>query len=411
MACCVTRLIFSSAYLNADIEGEVYVEQPKGYEVMSQDGKKLVCRLNRSLYGLRQSGRMWNNLLSEFLSNQGYHRSLADPCLYTKHIGKNKILILVWVDDLIIAASNSKLMSDIKSSLSDAFSVKDLGVLNYFLGINFQVNDDNIIMSQTKYVSKMLDKFDMSECKPKSMPCEIDVNNILREVSEPLDNPKLFRAIVGSLIYVMTCTRPDLCYVVTMLSQHMANPKVIHLSLAKHVLRYLKGTINYGLTFSRVKDVEIIGFTDSDWGSSPDRRSISGYCYTLNSNGPLISWSSRKQRIVALSSSEAEYVAMTEAMKEANFLRQLLADMTGSERQVVRLYADNQSAIKLAENPCHHKKSKHIDIRYHFIRQEIADGIVNVKYIPTNDNVADMFTKPLSKTKILNFKMIYGLKV
>ena len=146
------QLDFSSAYLNADIEGEVYFKQPKSYEVMSQDNKKLVCRLNRSLYSLRQSGRMWNNLLSELLSNQGYHPSLADLWLYTKHIGKNKILNFVWVDDLIIAASNSKLFSDIKSSLSNASSVKDLGVLKYFLGINYQVNDNNIIMSQTKYV-------------------------------------------------------------------------------------------------------------------------------------------------------------------------------------------------------------------------------------------------------------------
>ena len=318
---------------------------------------------------------------------------------------------MVWVDDLIIAASNLDLMSDIKASLSNKFSVKDLGKLHYFLGIKFQVNDDNITMSQARYVSKMLDKFDMSECKPKAMPCELDVCNLLKQNSEPLDNPKLFRAIVGSLIYVMTCTRPDLCYAVNMLSQHMANPKVIHLNLAKHVLRYLKGTINYGLTFTKVKDLSIVGFCDSDWGSSPDRRSISGYCYTLNTKGPLISWSSSKQRVVALSSSEAEYVAMTDAMKEANFLRQLLADMTNSERQVVRLYADNQSAIKLSENPCHHKRSKHIDIRYHFIRSEIADNIVNVEYIPTNDNVADMFTKPLSKTKLLNFRMIYGVKV
>ena len=209
----------------------------------------------------------------------------------------------------------------------------------------------------------------------------------------------------------MTCTRPDLCYAVTMLSQHMANPKVVHLKLAKHVLRYLKGTINYGLNYSRVKDVSILGFCDSDWGSSPDRRSISGYCYTLNTKGPLVSWSSSKQRVVALSSSEAEYVAMTDAMKEANFLRQLLADMTGSERQVVRLYADNQSAIKLSENPVQSKRTKHIDIRYHFIRLQVEDGIVNVEYIPTNENVADMFTKPLSKVKLLEFEMIRGVKV
>ena len=217
---------------------------------------------------------------------------------------------------------------------------------------------------------------------------------------------------MGSLIYVMTATRPDLCYVVNLLSQHMANPTKAHLNLCIQVLKYLKGTISYELKYCKSDGgLKITGFCDSDWGSSSDRRSTSGYCYFLNSKGPLISWRSKKQReVVALSSCEAEYVALTEAMKEANFLRQLWVDMTGEKRKIVDLYADSKGAISLSKNPVHHKRTKHIDIRYHFIRSEIENGIVNLMYVPSTSNIADMFTKPLPKSKLIEFECIRGGK-
>ena len=182
-----------------------------------------------------------------------------------------------------------------------------------------------------------------------------------------------------------------------------------HLQLCKQVFKFLKGTKHYDLKFTKAKNgLCLEGWTDSDWGSSPDRRSISGYCFQLNDNGALISWASSKQRIVALSSTEAEYVAVTDAMKEGNYLRQLLADMTGSKKQAIRLHADNQGAIALSKNAVHHKRTKHIDIRYHFIRYEVDNKIVYLVYVPTGKNTADMFTKPLPLSKLAEFSSIRG---
>lgn len=204
----------------------------------------------------------------------------------------------------------------------------------------------------------------------------------------------------------MTGTRPDISYVVTKLSQHMSNPTKTMLGLAKHVLKYLKGTENYDLRFRRCSSgLKLVGHCDSDWGASSDRRSITGYCYQLSESGPLISWKSKKQSIVALSSCEAEYVAMTAAMQEGNFLRQLFSDIRGSGRDIIVLNVDNQGAIALAKNPVHHQRSKHIDIKFHFIRSEVENGIVDLKYVPSDVNIADIFTKPLPKQKLNNFNI------
>ena len=256
----------------------------------------------------------------------------------------------------------------------------------------------------------MLDRFKLEDCNPKAIPCDLSVNKIIENDSKEPCDTKLYREIVGSLIYIMTGTRPDLSYVVTKLSQHMSNPTKTVLGLAKHVLKYLKGTKNYDLKFKKSESpLKLIGHCDSDWGSSSDRRSITGYCYQLTEDGPLISWKSKKQAIVALSSCEAEYVAMTAAMQEGNFLRQLFSDIPNSDKQPIALNVDNQGAIALAKNPVHHQRSKHIDIKYHFIRLEVESGTVVLKYVPSEDNVADIFTKPLPKQKLNSFSLIRGL--
>ncbi|XP_064090795.1 uncharacterized protein LOC135204570 [Macrobrachium nipponense] len=202
-------------------------------------------------------------------------------------------------------------------------------------------------------------------------------------------------------------TRPDICFVVTKLSQYMSNPSKADFSLAKYVLRYLKGNLHYDLKFSKSDDeLKVSGFCDSDWGSSSDRRSITGYCLQLYSKGSLISWKSKKQRIVALSSCEAEYVSLTCAIQEAKFLNQLFTDMLGCNKQPIVLHADNQGAIALSKNPVHHQRSKHIDIRYHYIRSEIQSGHVELLYVPSEDNISDIFTKPVTKQKLCKFSFI-----
>ena len=275
-------------------------------------------------------------------------------------------------------------------------------------------------MHKTKFANHILDKFDMSNCKPKKIPCPLGINKELGNDSQLLEDNTLYRGIIGSLMYLMTNTRPDLCYIISFLSQFLVSPTFAHLQLAKHVLRYIKHNVSKGLTFVKSSDGSAItGYCDSDWGQSKDRHSISEYCFVLNKKGPAISWRCSKQRIIALSSCEAEYVALTDATKEAKFLRQLLADIQGrtidgvklynhNQDAIVSLHADNQGAIALAKNSVHHQRSKHIDIKYHFIRLAVEEGIIDLQYIPTAENIADQFTKPLSSVKLNELSMING---
>ena len=399
------QMDFDTAYLNADIDFEVYVKLPAGFV----EKPNMVWKLKKALYGLKQSGRMWNSHLNNFLLKNGFVRSIADPCLYTYFEGKNSVSLIVWVDDLLIAASNIELMDKTKAILVQNFKMKDLGLASYFLGIQFKVNKNSVIMQQSKYVDKLLTKFSMEDCKIKLTPSPLGINTQLQKNSPKLDSSTLYRNIVGSLIYLMINTRPDICYIVTFLGQFMNNPTVAHLNLAKHVIKYLKGTKDLGLNFVKANsDLKLFGYCDSDWGGTFDRKSISGYCFMLQNNGPLISWKSCKQKIVALSTCEAEYVALTDAFKEARFLRQLFADFYNCNRPNVNLFVDNLGSIALAKNPVHHQRSKHIDIRYHFIRLDVEEGTVLLEYVPTEENYADMFTKPLSRVKLKVFSLIRG---
>lgn len=406
----VHQMDVKAAYLNAPIDCDIYVEQLKGYEKVGKNGEKLVCKLNKSLYGLKQSGRNWNETIHDYLSKEGFVQSLADPCVYRKFVDDDAskcIILVIWVDDLIISASNNKLLDDVKKSLSDKFKMKDLGILHWFLGTEFVCSDGMIEMKQSRYIEKILEKFGMDSCKPKATPAIVGLDKFIDMESPALEDPNLYRQIVGSLIYTMTGTRPDLCHIVTRLSQYMSKPTVATLNAAKHVLRYLKKTSSFSLKFKRVDHpLELIGFSDSDWGGSvSDRKSISGYGFQLCKTGPLVSWKSKKQQTVALSTCEAEYTALAETVQEGKFLKQLCVDLgIIAVSKSILVNADNQGAIKLAKNPAFHKRSKHIDVKYHFIRSEVQQGTVSIRYIASEDNLADIFTKPVSRVRLDKFK-------
>ena len=406
----IHQMDVKTAFLNAPIDCEIYIDQPEGFEKHGDHSESLVCKLKKSLYGLKQSGRNWNNLLHTYLINENFTQSLADPCVYVRTTEDERcVIVIVWVDDIIIATSDSNSLQRVKKSLKDRFKMTDLGVLKWFLGTEFQCSESSIKMNQTRYIEKILAKFKMTDCKPKPTPCVLGLDKVLGEESPEMDDPRPYRAIVGSLIYVMTGTRPDLCYIVTKLSQKMSKPTQTDLSTAKHALRYLKGTSKLGLTFRKSSNPLIIqGFCDSDWGASTtDRRSVTGYNYQLSQTGPLISWKSRKQQTVALSTCEAEYIALANAVQEAKFLKQLCIDIRvsiGEGKAFIKI--DNQGAMNLAKNPIHHQRSKHIDIRYHFIREEVREDRVSLEYVPTKENIADIFTKPASKENLEKFKDI-----
>ena len=403
----IFQLDVKSAYLNAEIDHEIYLQQPKGFIKYDEKGNPLVLKLNKSLYGLKQSGRMWNNLLHNFLTDIDFVQSEADHCVYVCNKNNCKIFLIVWVDDIIIASSSLDVTNSVKQMLANRFKMKDFGYISYFLGIEFEISKNSMKMHQEKYIQKILEKFKMFDCNPKLIPCDLNTVNLdFHDQSPLLSDPKLYREIVVSLIYLMTCTRPDICYIVTILSQYLCKPTMAHFNLAKHVLRYLKGTISQGLIFNCEGNKCLEGFTDASWANSDGRKSISGYCFRLSNMSALISWKSKKQSTVALSTCEAEYISMTHGIQEGIFLKQLLVDMlVFCNEDPVVLFVDNKGAIDLGKNPVHHQRSKHIDIKYHFIRSKIQDGQFVLKYVPSKDNIADIFTKPSTRLSLEQFKV------
>ena len=399
----ISQMDVKTAFLNAPIDCDIYVQQPQGYEKPGG----LVCKLKKSLYGLKQSGRNWNNTLHQFFTANELAQSRVDPCVYFRKSDNSFIaIVVVWVDDLIIGARDSSLMEEIKSLLKSRFRMKDLGPLKYFLGIEFVQENGAIKLSQTRYIKKLLGKFGMLDSRPRATPCEAKPE-IVNADSHPL-NVK-YREVVGSLIYLMTCTRPDISWTVTRLSQKLENPGPAEWVMLKHVLRYLKGSMNSGLIYQKSNNgLSLAGYSDSDWASSEDRRSTTGYYFSLSHDGPPVSWKSRKQPTTALSSCEAEYMAFTECVQEACFLQMLLSEIIPISEPIA-IYGDNQGAIALIKNPIVSNRSKQIDVKHHFVREKFASKFIDVVYVSTDDNVADVFTKPITKNKLLRFrKMLFG---
>ena len=391
----IHQMDVKSAYLNAEIDCDIFVEQPQGYKIPGKE--KLVWQLNKSLYGLKQSGKNWNDLLKKEFLDEDFNQGNVDPCMFCKNHGTTTIIILVWVDDILIAASDWDSLIKVKRNLMKKFQMTDLGQIKKFLGINFHIDSDMISMDQSGYTNKLLERFDMLDCKPRQTPCEQKLS--FSGDAEPFDQTT-YREAIGSLIYLSTCTRPDISWVVNKLSQYNQNPTVEHWKAVKHIFRYLKATINFSISFRKCEDnIKIIGFTDADWGGSEDRRSTSGYCFSLSERGPVIAWKSQKQPTVALSTCEAEYVAMTLAVQEAEYLMKLIKEMDSKNQKLedATIFSDNQSALCVAKNPISSQRMKHIDIKYHFIRNKINSGKIKVEYVPTEKNNADCFTKPLGK--------------
>ncbi|BES90199.1 Hydra magnipapillata [Nesidiocoris tenuis] len=399
----VHQLDVVTAYLNGDIDKSIYMEIPEKLKesltelvkspdsLVKKEAKKMlqelsngdkVCHLRKSLYGLKQSGRQWYKKLHHALVEMGFKPTPSDPCLYVKQKGKDMTLLGVYVDDLILTSTNEKLIVEIKKKLNEKFKTKDLGILNYCLGIEFECKEDYIKLSQKKYISDLLTKFKMENCKPVSTPQETRLK--LNKPQTP-DEKLPFRSLIGSLMYLAIATRPDIAHSVSFLSQFNQDHAEDHWKAAKRILRYLSGTKEVGLVYKKTGEL-LHGYSDSDWGNNIiDRHSYSGYLFKFG--GAAISWEARKQRSVARSSVEAEYVE-----------RGLLS-CVGVPQTTISIKSDSQGAIAWAENPCHHQRTKHIDIRYHYVREEIENGTLHLSYIPTESMPADSLTKSVPKEK------------
>ncbi|KAK8936281.1 hypothetical protein KSP39_PZI013961 [Platanthera zijinensis] len=388
----IHQLDVKSAFLNGEIEEEVYVCQPEGFVKPGEEEK--VYRLKKALYGLKQAPRAWNHKIDSFLTLNGYIRSLNEPSLYTKIFEKNHFLFLcLYVDDLICIGSTPERVQSFKETMQKEYEMSDLGEMRYFLGLQIKQSSGRIFLNQEKYIEKILEKYNMTDCNPVTTPMTTGTRLRKEDQAKPVSIED-YRSLVGSLVY-LTNTRPDIENAVSILSRFMTQPSSEHLTAAKRVLRYLKGTKNFGLTYKEEEEPALIGYTDSDWGGdADDRRSTSGYIFMLGSN--LISWSSRKQKIVALSSAEAEYVAACSAASEAVWLQKLLQDLcVRKEKEVPVLWCDNIAAIGITKNPVFHNRTKHIDLKFHFLKDLVASNKIEMKYCPTTKQIADILTKPL----------------
>ena len=379
------------------------MEQPEGFEIHGRDTH--VCRLKKALYGLKQAPRAWYSRIDSYLLQLGFTKSEADPNLYFIVVDGEPLILILYVDDLFLTGSE-RLIRESKQNLACEFDMKDIGLMHYFLGMEVWQSIGRIFLGQGKYILDILKRFGMLDCRPMSTPMITNWKKIDASDSELVD-PTLYRRLIGSLMYLVN-TRPDICFAVNTLSQFMVEPKREHWVAAKHVLRYLRGTVDYGLMYVRSDGVKLAGFTDSDWaGSVVDRKSTSGCCFSLGS--AVVSWFSRKQKSVALSSAEAEYMAASLATCEAIWLRKMLVGLFGHMIETTEIYCDNQSCIRLTENPVFHDRSKHIEIRYHFIRDWVQRGAVQLEYVATGEQVADILTKALEKGKFIKFRDKLGV--
>jgi len=374
------------AFLNSDLDEIVYVEQPEGFEIPGKED--YVCLLQKALYGLKQSPRAWFQLIATVLVDFDFQQCKSDPCIFIhKNANGECTYIALYVDDLIIAGDNKEDIATIKQRLSERFDMKDLGIASRFLGMEIEYgNDGSIKIHQNSYIQQLLDRHGMADCNSVTTPLDTSVklSSIMSE--EASTDAREYASIVGGLMFAACVTRPDIMCAVGQLSQFLNNPSSKHMSAAKRVLRYLKGTSSLGITY-RPPPLHLQGYSDADWAGDMDtRRSTTGYIVMLN-NGA-IAWKSRRQPTVALSTMESEYMALTDATKELKWVRMLLAELGHSNNKSADeiptvVFSDNQSAIALGKNPVSHARAKHIDLRHHFIREAIQDQIIWVQYIPT----------------------------
>lgn len=356
----LSHLDVKSAFLNGPLEEEVYVTQPPGFEVKHKERK--VYRLHKALYGLKQAPRAWNRRIDSFFQVHGFKKCSVEHGVYVRKTGDNvDLLICLYVDDLLITGSSKSEIDKLKHLLESEFEMTDLGKLAYFLGMEFLYTTQGIVLHQTKYAKEVMLKFNMMQCNEARTPAETNLK-LEGLVSEKGVDPTEYKQLIGSLRYLCN-SRPDLSFAVGMLSKFMNEPKRSHLLAAKRVLRYVKGTVNFGIWFpadtGRNKD-ELKGFSDSDWcGDKLDRRSTTGYVFQFQ--GAPISWISKKQPVVALSSCEAEYIAGCYAACQAVWIDSLLNELGVNIQRPIKLMIDNKSAINLAKNPVSHGRSKHIE--------------------------------------------------
>lgn len=401
----IDQLDVKTAFLNGDLTEEVMMEQPEGFVIKGKENQ--VYRLNKSIYGLKQAAKCWYDKINEVLIRKmHFQKSSVEPCVYFRYENRQLTIIALYVDDILLFSSSNKIKKEVKDQLMKEYEMKDLGSVHEFLGMRVCTEKENVItLDQTDYIKSVLKRFQMEDCKPVSTPMEVGLK--LHKEEKKTENLE-YRNLIGCLMYIAVCTRPDIAHSVSFLSQFNDCYSDAHWKAAKRVLRYLKGTIDYRLMYEK-SGLDVRGYVDADWASCEiDRKSYTGYVFKIGNS--IVSWESRKQKTVALSSTEAEYMALANACKESLFIRTFLKECLNIDC-VTTLFNDNQSALKLSENCMYHARTKHIDIRHHFIRDVVKNNLIKIEHLSTEDMTADLLTKPLSSVKFNKFVSQLNLKI
>ena len=408
----IHQMDVKTAFLNGELEEDIFMDQPEGF--VQEGNEHLVCKLKKSLYGLRQSPRAWYEKIHQFFAEEGFYRSHADHSLYIKQSSSFLLIVIIYVDDLIMLSSDLTVLQELKSRLEEEFDMSDIGELHFFLGVQMERNraTRTITLHQGNYIEEVLERFGMADCKPIGTP--LDAKTQLVKLSEeeyeqhlPETQAIPYKEAVGSLMYAMVATRPDLAFAVSVVSQFMSKPGPLHWAAVKRIMRYLKGTLGMKLCLGG-RDIDLKGYCDADWGGDQDtRRSTTGYVFFIGQGA--ISWNSKRQPTVALSTTEAEYMATTQSAKEAIWLRQLMADVGCVQDKATIIMSDNQGSIALAKNPKHHSRTKHIDVQHHFIREKVEMENIELRYCQTQYMVADVLTKALTKDRHETLRRVMGI--
>lgn len=395
------QLDVKAAYLYAPLTEEIYMKQPQGFAENSQ-----VCLLKKAIYGLHQSGRNWYFELHETLTSLGLTKLEHTNCVY---IYGRKTLLLLYVDDIVIFGKKQKHVEKALSLIETHFECKILGKTRRLLGVSFEQTDENLYIHQQDYIESVCTEYEDFKISLSSLP--IPVGKIYTKIECPIDEVEKrnmskfpYRNLIGSLAFIANRTRPDISYALNIFSQYQENPGITHWEGLLKLLGYLKYTKSYRLDLSKVTNLNLTAFSDADFAANRDDRISMGGLIVFIDKAPII-WRSFKQKSVCLSTMESEFVALTETSKELNWFHNILSEcqelkILKSYMNTPLLYADNQAALDFAVNDRENYKTKHIDIKLRFIRDFIYKQIIQVKYVQSKENQADIFTKPLPKISL-----------
>ncbi|GJT81787.1 retrovirus-related pol polyprotein from transposon TNT 1-94 [Tanacetum coccineum] len=392
-----------SAFLNGFINEEVYVAQPPGF--IDFEKPNHVYKLKKALYGLKQAPKAWYDRLKAFLIKHEYKMGMVDNTLFTKKKSSNLIIVQIYVDDIIFGSTCQDMCDEFAKIMHDEFEMSMMGELNFFLGLQIKQMEDGIFFNQSKYIKEMLKKFGLEDSKPMKTPMSSDTKLTKDEECESVDSTK-YRGMIGSLLY-LTASRPDIMFSVCLCARFQEAPKTSHLEAVKRIFRYIKGTTHLGLWYPKGTGIETVVYADSDHaGDYVDRKSTSGICTFVGCC--LTSWFSKKQTALAISTTEAEYVSAEKACQQALWMKQALIDYD-VRLDDVPIMCDNKGAIDLSKNPVQHSRTKHIEIRHHFLRDNVQKGHISIEKVPSVDNIADILTKPLKRESFNYLRLGLGM--